>query len=144
MKELFMQYLLPPILTALGVGAAWVLTQLGLWISAKWGESKLAQATMRVTHFASVIVADIEATVRPEIQKALADGELSAEEGKRLKETAMARLKEMLAKEGLAELKGVVGVFAPTLESYLSGVIERAVSALPGREPPLKLATANP
>ncbi len=133
MKELLFQYVLPPVLTALGLGAAWCLTQLGLFISAKWKGQKAAEAVSRVTHFASVIVADLEGTMRPEVQKAMADGHLSPEEGKRLKEVAMARLKQMLAEQGMAELTGLVGVFAPTLEGYLSGLIERAVANQPSR-----------
>lgn len=131
MKELFIQYAMPPILTAIGLGAAWALTQLGLWASSKWKDSKVSAVVSRVTHFAGVVVQDLEATMRPELAKAAEDGHLSPEEGRHIKKVALDRLKSLLGEKGLGELKSLLGVFAPTLDQYLSGVIERQVAALP-------------
>lgn len=131
MIELFLQYAAPPVLTALGLGVAWLLTTAGQLAMAKWKDSKIAIAVERVTHFAGVVVQDIEATMRPEVQTALKDGHLSPSEAQHLKAVALERLKTMLGQSGLRELTGVVGVFAPSLDAYLSGVIEKQVARLP-------------
>lgn len=130
MKELFIQYVLPPVLTALGLGAAWVLTTVGAWAQAKWKDSKIADIVTRVSHFAGVVVQDIEATLRPEIHLALQDGALTRPEAERLKTIAMDRLKTMLGQKGLDELTSRLGVAPKAADAYLSGVIEKRVAAL--------------
>lgn len=131
MKELFIQYVLPPVLTALGLGAAWVLTTVGAWAQAKWKDSKVVDVVARVSHFAGVVVQDIEATLRPEIHLAVKDGQLTRPEGERLKTIAMERLKAMLGAKGLQQLSSRLGVAPPALDAYLSGVIEKRVATLP-------------
>lgn len=131
----FIQYVLPVLITAIAGGLGWVLVQLGLFIKAKWGESKIAMIAVRVEHLAEIVVADIEATLRPKIAAAAADGQLTAEEGADLKKTAMERLKAMLAERGLLELQGVLGIIAPQVDTYLSGAIEKAVAAKPAPSP---------
>lgn len=136
MKELFIQYAMPPILTALGLGVAWLLTAAGQWLLAKNKDSKFNLVVARVTHFAAAIVQDVENTLRPQIGAALADGVLSPEEAKQLKDAAMSRLKTMLGTQGVGELTGVLGVFAPSVDAYLSGVIEKTVTNMKAAAPP--------
>lgn len=130
MKELFIQYVMPPVLTALGLGLAWLLTTLGTWATSRWKDSKVSLAIARTSHFAGVVVQDIEATLRPAMRAVTVDGKITPEEARHLKEAAMTRLKTMLGEQGLQELSGIVGVFAPSVDAYLSGVIEKRVAAL--------------
>lgn len=126
--DVFIKYLLPVLATAVAGGLAWLLTQLGLWIRAKWAGTKLALLTARVSELAAMVVADLEASLRPKLAEAAADGKLTPEEAAIIKKAAMDRLKELLQEHGIAEIKEVLGIFAPQVEHFLSGAIEKALS----------------
>lgn len=127
---LFIQYILPVLFSALATLLGWVFVQLGRRLSAQAGESKLAAAFAQLAHWGDVVVADLEATLRPELGKAAADGKLTKEEIAQLRAVALARLKA-LAGSGLSGILGNLGVAGDQTENYLSGVIERAVDRLP-------------
>jgi len=73
----------------------------------------------------TVAHADVE--LRPALTAALADGRLSPEEGKALKEAAIKLVRAQLGTGGLAALQNVLKVELPGLETYISGAIERAL-----------------
>lgn len=108
--------------------AAWVGLKLANWLGAMSGESKAAAVAARALHFAELVASDLEATVKPQLVKDLEDGKLSPEEGAKLKAMAMERLKLLMGQHGLEELRAVLGIVAPQLDAYLSGVIEKAVA----------------
>lgn len=129
--EMFVQYLLPVLATGLAALLGLALKSLRDMLSARASESKLHTVSARVAHFVSVVVADIEKTVKPELEAASKDGVITAEEGAKLKALALERVKKLLAEHGMKELQGVLGIVAPQVEVYLSGLIEKAVSQLP-------------
>jgi len=127
--EMVLDALLPLLATGLFAGAGWLMAKLIAYLSAKGEHTKLAAAGLKVAMLADAVVADLNATVKPELQAALADGKLTDEEKKYLKDLALARLKDMLGKHGLSTIQSVIGVWLPSIDTYLSGVIEQSVSA---------------
>lgn len=71
------------------------------------------------------VVAHMEATVRPAMGRALADGRLTASEAADIKRQALEALRQALGTEGIARLQAILGPGAITV--YLSGMVERAL-----------------
>ena len=83
----------------------------------------------KVAEFASLVVADLEATLKPQIAGATKDGQLSVAEVTQLRNAALERLKTMLGQKGLEQL-GRAGIAPPAVDAALHGVIEREVAKL--------------
>ena len=124
--ELFLQYAAPPLLTALGGLAALALKKLNDYLSAKSTESKAAFVGAKLASAASTVVADLNVTLRPQLEAALADGVLTDAEKTKLKETALNTLKAKLPAELMGAAQGIFGAF---LDTHLSGLVEQAVAS---------------
>jgi hypothetical protein len=135
--SLFIQYLLPILFSALATLSAWALAQLAKKLGAQAAHSKAAAIAARLTHLAETIVADLEATLKPELAKATADGKLDKAEILRLRDVALQRLKALAGERGLLELQGILGIAAPQVDGYLQGILERAVDQLPSKPAPV-------
>jgi hypothetical protein len=132
--HLFVQYLLPVIFSGLAGLLSWVFVQVGKRAKAQAGESKVTAISARLAHFGDVTVADLEATLKPELIAATKDGELTRAEILHLRDVALTRLKVLAGQRGAAEIHNVLGIGAAQVDEYLRGVIERAVDRLP-RQP---------
>jgi len=131
--SLFIEYVLPLLGTLLLGGLGKLMLVGSNAIKAKEKTSKLAGAGLKVFNFAMAVVADLEVTLKPELAMACKDGVLTKAEITHLRDTALARLKAMLGTAGIAELSKVLGLNPESLDKYLQGQIERAVSELPGK-----------
>lgn len=105
-------------------------------------QKAMAAVALKVEHFAELVVADLNATLKPLILEAAKDGNVSPEEWAKLKATAMERVKVLLGQEGLASLTGILGIGASAAETYLSGAIEKAVEA--AKPAPVAAAAPSP
>ena len=95
----------------------------------------LAQdAIFRLIHIAEAVVADIETTIKPAVVEALADKELSKEEGEKLKKLALGRIKTILTEQGKQELLDLLGIASGAFDMYLGGVVEKAVVKVKAEE----------
>jgi hypothetical protein len=132
--QLFLDYALPPLLVALFGFVMWALAQLATWLRSREAESKLFRLTATVTDLSRSIVAELNATLRPQLAAALADGVLTDVEKAQLKSTALDVLKNKLP-EGLRTL--ATQFFGTAVDAWLGGHIERAVvaQALPKAAP---------
>lgn len=135
LMEMVVKYLAPPLLSALGSLLVWVFWKLGQKLDAQASMSKLSAVGARISHLAESVAHELEATLKPELLKATEDGKLTTDEITKLRETALARLRQMIGEKGLGEVVGVLGIVLPSVNTYLSGVIEKAVAGLP-KEPP--------
>lgn len=81
----------------------------------------------RVAHFAAVVVADLNATLKPELVGMAADGRMTTEEWARLRAVALSRLRTLLGQAGLKELEGALGIGGTAADEYFAGQIEQAV-----------------
>lgn len=121
--ELVLQYVVAPGIAILGPLVVAALTRLVQYLGAKAQQSKMANVAFVFAELANSVVVELEKTLRPQIQKALADGRLSAEEGAELKAAALKILKEK-APAGL--LQSAHKAFGPIFETWLGGLVERA------------------
>lgn len=92
--------------------------------------SRTTLVVARFVHFAELVVADLQVTLRPQLAQAAVDGKLTRVEIDQLRATAVARLKAMAGDQGLIELQETLKLAAPGLEVWLSGLVESAVSRL--------------
>jgi hypothetical protein len=83
----------------------------------------------KVTEFAALVVADLEATLKPELALATADGTLTTAEVAKLRDVALARVKALLGSAGLAQLRRVLPSDA-AVDVAITGAVEREVVKL--------------
>lgn len=130
--EAFLKYVLPPLATAVGALLVKSLFELSAWLKSKKDGSKAALVGATLSEMASSVVAHVDVEMRPKVAKAFEDGRLTAEEGAELKREAMRLLMERVPD---ALRKGAEELFGPLLQTYLSGLVERAHAALPDMGP---------
>lgn len=82
----------------------------------------------RVTHITEVVVRDLQETMAKALREATADGSISEEEGKKLKELALLRVRLILGTEGLNDLNAFLGEAG--LDTYLGGLIESVLGVM--------------
>jgi hypothetical protein len=120
-----LQYVVPALITVLGPLAIWALSALAGFLKAKSSESKVFGVLSVVTEAANSVVAELNATLKPQLQAALADGVLTQAEKDQLKAAALTVLKTKLPAATLASAQGM---FGPMLDTWLGGLVERAVT----------------
>lgn len=125
--EAALEYLAPPLLGLLGTLLTAVLAKVGLYLHSREKESKLASALAVSFESAKSVVLEVQATLLPKLQAALADGKFTDAERKQLKDEAMSLLKTRLP---AATFKVLSGTFGGLLESFLSKQVETAVSEM--------------
>lgn len=130
LKALVMQYVLVPALVGIGGIAAALVHALFTWVQAKAKNQKLANAIGVVDHLAENIVADLNASMKPQLAVLGEGGVLDAAGKAKLKSTAVASLKASLATNAAKAAEDLLAIVSPSLESYLSGAIEKAVLKL--------------
>jgi len=106
--------------------AGWALTALRAYLVAKTGNQTLAT----LTGLAGTVVAEIEQTLRQEVQAASADGVITPKERAKLKQVAMDKLLSYASAKGIGIAKGAFGQQANALDNLLGGLIEQAVLGL--------------
>lgn len=99
---------------------------LGKFLAEKAKGNKLFSVAFQLEELVKSVVAHAEAEIRPEIQKALDDGSLNADEAKLLKAKAMELLKAALG-DTVKGLPKVLGIEESAIGMFLSGLIEQAV-----------------
>ena len=123
-SALLLQHVLAPVLTALGGLLAWALKALVDYLKEKGKESKTLNIVAVLTESVRSMVAHLNATLRPQLEAALADGVLTDAEKTKLKETAIETVKKSLPAATLNTAKSIFGDF---LDPFLAGLVERAV-----------------
>lgn len=123
--ELVLQYVVAPLLPVLGALLTAALARLVAYLGAKATESRGALVAAKLAGAAQSVVAELNATLRPQLEAALADGVLTVAEKQQLKAAALEQLKTRLPKDLLAAASGIFGGF---LDTYLGGLVERAVN----------------
>jgi hypothetical protein len=131
--NVFLQYALPPIVTALAAIIVWALKKLGDYLHAKADGSKVGQALVVGTDFIGAAVSHVVAGLAPDVRAALADdGVISEAERNALKSKAIALIKAELP-DGIKAVLG--GVMQGGLDTWLSGTAEKAIALATGSVP---------
>jgi hypothetical protein len=119
-----LQYIVVPLLPIVGGLLAFALKKWADSLAEAGKTSASARIGSKLMGAAESAVAEINATLRPQLEAALADGVLTDVEKAALKKAAMDLLMTKLPKELLAAAGGIFGDFLPT---YLSGLLERSL-----------------
>lgn len=121
------QPVLAPVLTALGVALAGLLSTLIFkitsWVNKKLGNEKIADAIERVAEVADVAVKIINQSFVDQMKK---DGLFDKDSQKRALKEALQISKELISEEVIEIIKDNFGDF----EKYLIGIIEKTVADL--------------
>jgi len=117
-------------LALVGVSAVVALVALvGVFLSRRAKDSRIWALVNGLWILMQTAVAHAEREVRPEIQKALADGKLTPEEAAALKAKTLQIFRGQAATQ-LGELTKLMGFSDTGLGAFISGLLERAVSTL--------------
>lgn len=116
-------------LAVLALGAVTMLMSLvGVLLSKKAKDSRIFGAINSLWVLAQTLVAHVERELRPKVAKALEDGKLTPEEADELKKQAIALFKEQAGAQ-LGELQKLLGLSESGLGTFISGLLEKAVSS---------------
>lgn len=131
-KEMFVAHILPVLFSGLAMLLGWVFVKLKTLLEARAKESRLAAVGFKMASFADLVVQDIEANLKADLQAATQDGVLTPEELKFLRARAIERLKIILGQHGVKELGDVLGIVGQqAIDMFLGGMVEKAVAKLP-------------
>jgi hypothetical protein len=119
--------ILSPILLA---ALTWAAAKLAQLIRAKVQNEYLKGVLVRLDDAVFTAVKDIEQSVVEQIKEASADGKITDDEKKRIKEKALASVKSHLGTKGLAEVARILGLDGGALDGLLSSKVEAAVHDL--------------
>jgi hypothetical protein len=128
--QLAVQYLAPVLLSAVATGLTFVLAKLGQYLSKKAEHSKWVLSMEQLALLAKLSVTEVEATLRPLVKEFAADGSITADEGKKLKAAAVAKLIELAKNQGFAEAQKLLEVVAPEVMALVSGFVEMSVTGM--------------
>lgn len=116
------------------MGVHWLGTRAGDLFQAKVHmteafvrNERLRAALLRLDDAVVTAVKDIEQTLAAEAKALAADGKLSREDRRRVKEAAVRRVKTFLGSAGLKELGDVLDVWELSVEDFIGAKIEANV-----------------
>jgi hypothetical protein len=118
-----LEILSPVLLAAL----TWAAAKLAQLIRVKVRSEYLRQVLVRVDEAVYTAVKDVQQSVVEEIKAASADGKITDEEKKRIKERAITSVRSHLGPKGITEIGTILGLDAGALEGFLSSKVEAAV-----------------
>jgi hypothetical protein len=119
--------LLSPVLLA---ALTWASAKLAQLIRAKVQNESLKGVLVRLDDAVFTAVKDVQQSVVKHIKSASADGKLTDDEKKQIKERALVAVKAHLGTKGLAEIAKVLGHEGGALEGLLASKVEAAVHDL--------------
>jgi hypothetical protein len=121
-----LEILSPLLLAAL----TWAAAKLAQLIRAKVQNEYLKGVLVRLDDAVFTAVKDMQQTVVEQIKAASADGKITDDEKKQIKDKALAAVKSHLGTKGLAEAAAILGLGGSALEGLLSSKVEAAVHDL--------------
>ncbi len=126
-------------------GIHWLGARAGELIQAKVKNERLRAALLRLDDAVVTAVKDVEQTLVVEYRELARDGKLSREDRRRLKETAVRKVKTFLGSAGLKELGNVLDVWELSVEDLIGAKVEATILDMKTATPPAApLATDEP
>jgi hypothetical protein len=121
-----LEILSPVLLAAL----TWAAAKLAQLIRAKVQNEYLKGVLVRLDDAVFTAVKGIQQSVVEQIKEASADGKITDDEKKRIKDKALTSVKSHLGTKGLAEVARILGLDGGALDGLLSSKVEAAVHDL--------------
>ena len=112
-------------LTAIGV--TWLGGRVGELIQAKVNNETLRGVLLRLDDAVVTAVKDLEQTIVADAKVAAADGKISREEARRIKDKAVRQVKSYLGPDGLKQLGTVLGLWELSVEDFIGSKVEASV-----------------
>lgn len=109
------------------MGVHWIGTRAGELIKAKVDNEHLRAALLRLDNAVVTAVKDLEQTLAKELRALARDGELTRDDRRRLKETAVRHVKRYLGASGLKELGRVLDLWELSIEDFIGSKVEATV-----------------
>lgn len=123
--EMVLAYVVAPLLALLGTALVAAVGKLTTYLHSKEKDGRAFAALAQASELVAAYVAKADVELRPEFQKALADGKLTPEEGAALKAKVLELLKRDMPASLMALLSKVLG---GAVDGWLSGKVEQAVA----------------
>lgn len=117
-------------------GIHWLGARAGELIQAKVKNERLRAALLRLEDAVVTAVKDVEQTLVVEYRELARDGKLSREDRRRLKETAVRKVKTFLGSAGLKELGNVLDVWELSIEDLIGAKVEATILDMKTATPP--------
>lgn len=117
-------------------GIHWLGARAGELIQAKVKNERLHAALLRLEDAVVTAVKDVEQTLVVEYRALARDGKLSREDRRRLKETAVRKVKTFLGSAGLKELGNVLDVWEMSVEDLIGAKVEATILDMKTAAPP--------
>lgn len=127
MGEAILKYIVAPLLPLLGTALVAAVGFFANWLRVKTQQLRFAQAIATAVDLVDSVVRNLEATLRPSVAKALADGRLTAEEAAAIKAEAIKLVMASLPEWAAKLLEGTLG---SAVETWMAGQVERAHAQL--------------
>jgi hypothetical protein len=108
-------------------GIHWLGARAGELSHAKVKNERLRAALLRLEDAVVTAVKDVEQTLVVEYRELARDGKLSREDRRRLKETAVRKVKTFLGSAGLKELGNVLDVWELGVEDLIGAKVEATI-----------------
>lgn len=125
------------------MGAHWLGARAGDLIQAKVKNERLRAALLRLEDAVVTAVKDVEQTLVVEYRALARDGKLSREDRRRLKETAVRKVKTFLGSAGLKELGNVLDVWEMSVEDLIGAKVEATILDMKKAAPPAAPTPTN-
>lgn len=122
-----LQYIVAPMIPLLGAALLALMAKGVAYLHSREKEGKTFAVLAQVADVAATVAAKVEAVERPLLPGVLADGKVTAAEGKQLADAALAQLKASLSTDVLGSLGKVVG--AAGVDTYLAAKLEQVNAA---------------
>lgn len=124
---LAIQYGVPALYTVGAAALSLGFRKLYAFIDAKLGTTRTGAALQKLLHVVETVVTQLEATEKPVLLAASADGKLSDEAKVQLRAKALEAIKVYLGPDGLSSLETDLGIEPGVVNDYLIALIEKAV-----------------
>ena len=118
-------------------GIHWLGARAGELIQAKVKNERLGAALLRLEDAVVTAVKDVEQTLVVEYRELARDGKLSREDRRRLKETAVRKVKTFLGSAGVKELGNVLDVWELSVEDLIGAKVEATILDMKTATPPV-------
>ena len=125
------------------VAIHWLGARAGELIQAKVKNERLRAALLRLEDAVVTAVKDVEQTLVVEYRELARDGKLSREDRRRLKETAVRKVKTFLGSAGLKELGNVLDVWELGVEDLIGAKVEATILDMKKATPPAALTPSD-
>jgi hypothetical protein len=130
MNEAILAFLLQAAGTAALSLFSWASVRFGIWLKGRTKQDSISGILARLLDVIMTVVAELEQTLVPAYKARVADGKLTPQDIKELRDIAVAKVKERLGIGQWQTTLAALGLTPDGLASFIIGKIEASVFAM--------------